>query len=180
MKEMRFHGRGGQGTVQACQLLVKSIVSDGRYAQFIPSFGVERKGSPVFGFFRSDNQEIRPKTQVYYPDVIVVMDDTLIGQVDIFDGVKDNTTVLINTRKSLEELKVPEAVKRVGTVDATDIARKTIGLEIPNTVMLGALAKFEENIRFETVSELVGRQFGEKNVQAAKAGYENLQIISRG
>lgn len=180
MKEMRFHGRGGQGTVQACQLLVKSIVKDGRYAQFIPSFGVERKGSPVFGFFRSDDQEIRPKSQVYNPDVIVIMDDTLLGQVDVFAGAKDNTTVLINSRKNLDELNVPEIIKKVGIVDATAIARKAIGLEIPNTAMLGALAKFEEGIEFDTLSKLVNSKFGEKNVQATIAAFENVQIFSRG
>lgn len=179
MKEMRFHGRGGQGTVQSAQLLVKSLVKDGKYAQFIPSFGVERKGSPVFGFFRVDDKPIRPKTQVYYPDVIVVLDDTLIGQVDVFAGAKENTSVLINTKKGIDKLNIPDSIKRVATVDATGIARQTIGAEIPNTVMLGALTKFED-INFSTLAEFIGQKFGEKNNQAAQAGYENVNIVARG
>ncbi|WP_460000566.1 2-oxoacid:acceptor oxidoreductase family protein [Paradesulfitobacterium aromaticivorans] len=176
---MRFHGRGGQGTVQAAQLLAKALVKDGKYAQFIPSFGVERKGSPVFGFFRVDEKSIRPKTQVYYPDVIVIMDDTLIDQVDVFGGAKENTSVIINTRKNLSDLGVPETIKHVATVDATRIARETIGVEIPNTVMLGALAKVE-NLNFATLAEFVAKQFGEKNVQAATVGYDKVEFGARG
>ncbi len=180
MKELRFHGRGGQGTVEACQLLTKALVNKGLYAQFIPSFGVERKGSPVFGFFRIDDKNIRPKTQVYDPDTIVILDETLIGQVDVFSSGKSFVTVVINTARPVAAFELPDHVKKIATVDATGIALDTIGAGIPNTVMLGALARVEESIDKITLSQYVANRFGEKNVLAFDHGFELTTILARG
>ena len=180
MRELRFHGRGGQGTVESCQLLTKALVQDGLYAQFIPSFGVERKGAPVFGFFRMDDKEIRPKTQVYNPDLIVISDETLIGLVDVFTSNKEECSVLINTKKPGSAFEIPDNVTKVATVDATTIALNLIGKDIPNTAMLGALAGIEDSINPETLTELVSRRFGELNTQAFRAGFERTAIWVRG
>ena len=180
MKELRFHGRGGQGTVEACQLLTKALVNKGLYAQFIPSFGVERKGSPVFGFFRIDDKDIRPKTEVYDPDIVVILDETLIDKVDVFRSGKSFVTVIINTGRSANAFKVPAHVKMIATVDATAIALDSIGVGIPNTVMLGALAKVEETIDRLTLSDYVGTRFGKENVLAFNQGYEKVSILVRG
>ena len=96
LKEIRLHGRGGQGVVKASQMVVKAAVEGGLHGQFIPFFGVERKGSPVFGYLRLSTEEIRRKTQIYEPDVLVIMDDTLVGLPQTYAGLKDGGTVLIN------------------------------------------------------------------------------------
>lgn len=108
LKEIRLHGRGGQGVVKASQMVVKAAVEGGLHGQFIPFFGVERKGSPVFGYLRLSTEEIRRKTQIYEPDVIVIMDDTLVGLPQTYAGLKDGGTVLINSTKPLSELGVPD------------------------------------------------------------------------
>ena len=108
MKEIRLHGRGGQGVVKASQIVVKAVVRAGGYGQFIPFFGVERKGSPVFGYLRISDQNIRRKMQVYYPDILVILDDTLVGLPDTYKGFKDGGTVIINSVKSAEDLGIPE------------------------------------------------------------------------
>ncbi len=179
MKELRFHGRGGQGTVEACQLLAKSLIKDGLYAQLIPSFGVERKGSPVFGFFRIDDKEIRPKTQVYDPDLIVILDETLIELVDVFSSNKAECSVLINTSKPGSAFNLPDNVTKVTTIDANTIAFDLIGSVIPNTVMLGALARFEDSINAETLAEFVFQRFGALNVKAFQAGLERTAFWVR-
>lgn len=179
MLEIRFHGRGGQGTVNAAQMLAKAMVKVGKYAQFIPAFGVERKGSPVFGYFRLDDQVIWPKNQVYYPDGVVIMDYSLLRQVPVFEGLKDGGFVVLNTKLAPEEVEVPDTVGTLACVDATAIAREVVGREIPNTVVLGALAKTRPAIDFDALGELIGERYGAKNRDAYRAGYERVRIISK-
>ena len=107
MKEIRLHGRGGQGVVKASHIVVKAAVSSGTHGQFIPFFGVERKGSPVFGFLRLSNEPIRRKTQVYEPDILMIFDDTLVKLPATYAGLKKGGTVIINSTKSIEALGVP-------------------------------------------------------------------------
>ena len=99
MQELRLHGRGGQGLVKASHLVVKTAVETGRYGQFIPFFGVERKGSPVFGFLRLSGEPIRRKTQVYEPDVLVVLDDSLLALPATCAGLKPGGTVIVNSAR---------------------------------------------------------------------------------
>lgn len=179
MREIRFHGRGGQGVVKSAQIIVQSVVEAGSYAHFIPSFGVERKGSPVFGFYRQDEKDIKTKSQIYSPDVIVIYDDSLIGLPVTLDGLKTDGLILINTEKSLEELKLPQEVAsaRVYVVDATNIALDTIKLDIPNTTMLGAYAKVVGGVDWEILKKHINKTFGQANVLAAEAGYESVKSI---
>lgn len=180
MREIRFHGKGGQGTVQACRLLAKVLILGGRHAQFIPAFGVERKGSPVYGYFRiSDDRPIRSNSQVYHPDLVVVMDDSLLHIVDVFKGVVDGGELLINTKKDVTELDLPATIGRIGRVDAFGIAAEVIGRDIPNTTMLGAIAAFVPGVDAESLFALVGGKFGEKNVLAARRGFAELQVGER-
>ncbi|MFR5780506.1 MAG: 2-oxoacid:acceptor oxidoreductase family protein [Oscillospiraceae bacterium] len=141
MKEIRLHGRGGQGVVKASQMVVKAAVEGGLHGQFIPFFGVERKGSPVFGYLRLSTEEIRRKTQIYEPDVLVIMDDTLVGLPQTYAGLKDGGTVLINSTKPLSELGVPDCAGVVAEVDATGISERLFGQNLPNTAVLGAFTK---------------------------------------
>jgi 2-oxoacid:acceptor oxidoreductase gamma subunit (pyruvate/2-ketoisovalerate family) len=181
MLEIRFHGRGGQGTVNAAQMLTRSLVKNGKYAQFIPAFGVERKGSPVYGYFRLDDAEIRPKNQVYFPDGVVVLDDSLFKDVDIYHGMKQNSFIVLNTKETVEEVaaKAPAEVREFAVLDATSIAREIVGREIPNTVVLGALAKLRSDINVESLKEMISEKYGEKNGQAFLAGHEQAHILKR-
>lgn len=176
MKELRFHGRGGQGVVKAAQIIVSSVVDTGKYAQFIPFFGVERKGSPVFGFLRVDENDIRIKTQVYTPEILVVFDDTLLSMEKTFEGLQKNGVVIINTKKTIEQLNLPENAKQVYLVDATGIALENINRNIPNTTMLGAFAKAcEEFINWEVLQKNIEIKFGDANVKSAQVAYEKVK-----
>ena len=175
MVEIRLHGRGGQGLVKASQMTVASVVENGKYAHFIPSFGVERKGSPVFGFLRLSEEPIRRKTQIYTPDVLVILDDTLIGLPETYEGLKEDGIVIINSTKNPTELNLPVNTGMVAIVDAAKISQDIIGRFIPNTPMLGALCKvLSDLVDKDTLFKYIGNTFGEKNVAAAQRAYDEV------
>lgn len=178
MKEIRLHGRGGQGVVTAAQILVDTVVTAGKYAHFIPFFGVERKGSPVYGFLRIDDKPIRIKSQVYDPHCVMVMDDTLLDGVPIFTGLRENGILVLNSNKNLEDLNLPKTVKTVALVDATKIALDIIKRDTPNTAMLGAFAKATGYINPETLYDKVSEVFGQENAKATLIAYENSKIYN--
>jgi 2-oxoacid:acceptor oxidoreductase gamma subunit (pyruvate/2-ketoisovalerate family) len=175
--EVRLHGRGGQGLVKAAHIIVKAAVEKGKYATFIPFFGVERKGSPVYGFLRLDDKPIRLKTQVYNPDCLVVFDDTLLEEVEVFEGIKDNAVLLLNTNRMLSELALPAEVATVGLVNATDIALQQLGRNIPNTTLLGAFCRVTGWIDLDIVQKLVAAEFGPENAAACAAGYAATTLV---
>lgn len=147
-----------------------------KYAQFIPFFGVERKGSPVFGFLRIDDKDIRIKTQVYTPKVLVVFDDTLLSMEKTFEGLQEDGVVIINTKKSIDELELPQNAKEVYLVDATGIAIENIKRNIPNTTMLGAFANAcKDFINWDILKQNIETKFGEANVKSAQVAYEKVQ-----
>lgn len=176
MIEIRLHGRGGQGVVKASQLVVRAAVAGGVYGQFIPFFGVERKGSPVFGYLRLSDAPIRRKTQVYEPDMLVIMDDTLISMPGTYSGLKEGGLVVINTKKSVERLGVPESCARIAAVDATGISEELFGKNIPNTAVLGAFAKASGLVDKELLFNEIAGAFGEKNREAAQRAYDSVSI----
>lgn len=180
MKEIRLHGRGGQGVVKASQMIVKAAVTGGAHGQFIPFFGVERKGSPVYGYLRLSESPIRRKHQIYEPDVIVIMDDTLVGMKETYAGVKEGATVLINTAHPLEKLLVPDCVANVVAVDASGISEKIIGRNMPNTPMLGAFAKAIGLVDKESLFDEIETMFGAANRQAAELAYESINYLKGG
>lgn len=180
MKEIRLHGRGGQGVVKASQMIVKAAVMGGLQGQFIPFFGVERKGSPVYGYLRLNNGEIRRKTQIYEPDVIVIMDDTLVGMKETYAGLREGGTVLINSVKPLEELLVPSCAGQVIAVDASGISEELFGKNLPNTAMLGAFVKAVGLVDREILFGEIEAVFGEKNRQAAEKAFDNTRWLKGG
>lgn len=180
MKEIRLHGRGGQGVVKAAHVIVKSIVNDGKYAQFIPFFGVERKGSPVYGFLRASDKDIRIKTQVYTPDILLVFDDSLLSDARIFEGFKPEGTLVLNTAKPVEELGLPFMPCCLATVDATKIALEVLGISIPNTVMLGAFSQVTGLVKMEQLLPEVEANFGKKNASLAVEGSRKIRIYTEG
>jgi pyruvate ferredoxin oxidoreductase gamma subunit len=175
MIEIRIHGRGGQGSVTAAELLAVAAFDDGREAQAFPAFGVERRGAPVLAFCRIDSEPIRIRSQIYKPDYVIVQDPTLMDTVDVLSGVKPDGTVLINTEHAAADLKL-DTTARVVTFPATQIALETLGRPIMNTAIMGAFAGISGAISFEAIERSIRHRFpgelGEKNVQAARKAYE--------
>jgi pyruvate ferredoxin oxidoreductase gamma subunit len=174
LRELRIHGRGGQGSVTAAELIAVAAFEGGLNAQAFPAFGVERRGAPVQAFVRFDTRKIRLRSQVYEPDYIIVQDPTLIKDVNVFSGVKPGGIVIVNTEKQ-PDYPIPEGVKVI-TIDATTIALETIGLPITNTALMGAFAAATGEIAFESLENALNHRFSgdlaKKNIQAARRAFE--------
>ncbi len=177
MFEIRFHGRGGQGAVLAAKILAKALVEEGKFVKAIPAFGFERRGAPVEAYLRYDDKEFRQITNIYNPDCIVCLDPTLAQTVNIFAGINENATWVQATKKNLDQLEVPERVTRVGLCDGFGLALEVLGRPITNSIMLGVLAKTTGIVSLESLNKgMATTAFRdallEKNVEAAKRGYE--------
>lgn len=180
LKEIRIHGRGGQGGVTAAELLAKAAFKEGKWVQAFPFFGAERRGAPVNAFARIADRPILIRSQVYSPDYVMVLDHTLLDVVDVTNGLKKDGVIIINTAKKPEEIGVKGY--RVATVDATSIALQlkllVAGLPVLNTPMLGAFAKATGEVKLESVIEAIKEAWpgaaGEKNAKAAALAYERL------
>ncbi len=180
MIEIRFHGRGGQGTVVASKILADAIAKEGNYVQAYPEFGVERRGAPVYAFIRIDDKLISDKSRIYEPDHVVVVDPTLADAIDVTEGLKEGGTIIINSDRKPEELGFPNKYKVV-TVDATKIAVKhklgTITAPIVNTAIVGAVVKILNLAKIESVLEAIKEDVPsnpEANVAAAKEAYDKV------
>ena len=181
MVEIRFHGRGGQGAVTSAEILAISAINSGKYAQAFPSFGPERRGAPVIAFSRISDEKILNRTKIYEPDIVVVLDSSIMNIVNVLEGLKENGIIVVNTGKSPDELK--KEFERddltVGTVNATKIALDTIGRPITNIVMLGALLKVKPLIELDSIFEPLKERFGkiaDKNIEASKLAYNQVKI----
>ncbi|WP_048147747.1 pyruvate/ketoisovalerate ferredoxin oxidoreductase subunit gamma [Palaeococcus ferrophilus] len=183
MMEIRFHGRGGQGAVTAANILAAAAFSEGKYVQAFPFFGVERRGAPVTAFTRIDDKPIRIKTQIYEPDVVVVLDPSLLEVVDVTSGLKEGGIVIVNTEKSKDEVLeiLKRKPKKLAIVDATGIALDVLGLPITNTSILGAIAKATGLVKIESVEAAIKETFsgalGEKNAKAAREAFEKTEVF---
>src|SRR5512141_2644652 len=123
MLEIRWHGRGGQGAVTSVEMLALAAIEEGKYAQGFPSFGPERRGAPVAAFNRVADKQIKVRSGIYHPDVVVVLDESLMGLVNVAEGLKPKGILLVNTAKTAAEVaKMLHFKGRVATVDATAIA----------------------------------------------------------
>ncbi len=177
MKEIRIHGRGGQGSVTAAELLAIAAFEDGLYSQAFPSFGVERRGAPVMAFVRLSDHTIRLRSQIYDPDYVIVQDSTLIEAVDVAGGLKADGMIIVNTEHKPEDLNL-ETEAAVRTIDATKIALDIIGKPIMNTVMLGAFAGASGEVTANSIKNAVRNRFpgtvGEKNADAVQDAYDRV------
>ena len=181
MLQIRFHGRGGQGVVTAAELLAIAAFEQGRHAQAFPSFGSERTGAPVVAFCRIDDREIRLREPIVAPDVLIVQDPTLLHQVDVFQGLRRDGYVLINSRRGFDELGLAEIGQRFRrerllTVPATEIALKHLGRPLPNAVLLGGFAALTGIVTLDAVAHAIRDKFTGKvadgNVAAATEAYQ--------
>jgi len=174
VKEVRIHGRGGQGSVTAAELLAVAAFEDGKYSQAFPFFGVERRGAPVTAFTRLGDRKIRLRSQIYEPDYVIVQDATLISAVDVTAGLKPEGIVIVNSEKSAEEVGIDAGID-VRTIDATGIALEIIGRPIVNTTLLGAFAGATGEISIDSIKQSVLVRFpgkiGRVNVQAAEKAF---------
>jgi pyruvate ferredoxin oxidoreductase gamma subunit len=185
--EIRWHARGGQGAKTASGLLAESAMSAGKFVQGFPEYGPERMGAPILAFNRIGDEPITIHSNVEEPDVVMVLDPSLIGPVDVTEGLKDNGILLVNTSKSPAEIKqkIGKDVK-VATLDASAISLDTIGRDIPNTPMMGALLKLVDILPFEDflarVKEDLTKKFHgrmnivEGNLSAMRRAHEEVQL----
>ena len=178
--EVRWHGRGGLGAVTSAELIARAAISEGKYAQSFPSFGPERRGAPVIAFLRISDEFIRTRTPIDEPDVVIVLDPGLLHAVDVTSGLKKNGRIIINSRKSPAELKSEFGYRwPTATVNATRIARETIGIPITNTAMIGALQRITEVVKMESLVEQLQERFGIRakgNIEAVNRAYKETAI----
>jgi pyruvate ferredoxin oxidoreductase gamma subunit/2-oxoisovalerate ferredoxin oxidoreductase gamma subunit len=183
MQEIRFHGRGGQGTVVASILLAKAFFKAGYEVQTFPLFGVERRGAPVEAYLRLDRQKILTRNNVYTPDHVVVQDAKLLQGVDVTKGLKPGGWILLNSPEPPEELNAFSGY-RLAFVDATQIAVKcdlgTRTHPIINTAMIGAFARMMGMPPLDIISEAIQAEITThpgKNIQASKEAYEQVRLM---
>lgn len=180
MLEIRFHGRGGQGAVTASKILALAAFNEGKYVISFPFFGTERRGAPVTSFTRIDDKRIFLRTQIYEPDGIVILDQSIIGSTDVMAGLKKDGFLVINSRKSPGELGLDH---RVVTVDATSIAiKQRLGNRanpIVNTAILGAFARANRSISLDSIVEATktaSPKNGDRNAMAVMEAYDLTKV----
>lgn len=180
MIEVRIHGRGGQGGVTSAELVALAAISEGKCAQAFPSFGPERRGAPVLSFIRVDEAPIRARYEVREPDVVVVLDPSLIQVANVTAGLKKDGIIIINTGKPIADIKAQHGISaRTATVDATRIAREVLGLPITNTTMIGALVKATGLVQMDSLIEPLKHRFGriaEKNIAVCQRAYAETEM----
>jgi pyruvate ferredoxin oxidoreductase gamma subunit len=185
--EIRWHGRGGQGAKTAALLFADAALSLGKYIQAFPEYGPERMGAPVQSFNRLADKPITLHCGITQPNIVVVLDPTLIGKVPIINGLPENGKIIINTNKKPSEIRKELNLKgaKVYTVDASSISKEKIGRDIPNTPMLGALVKVSNILNFDNMIKdtetKLKKKFAHKpeviqgNLEAMKKAYEEVQ-----
>jgi pyruvate ferredoxin oxidoreductase gamma subunit len=170
MVEIRFHGRGGQGAVTAAAVLARAAGFDDKYAQGFPAFGVERRGAPVRAFCRISEKPINTRSQVYSPDYVLVLDESLVHLPEIADGLKPDSVIIVNGEQMKTSFK-----QKVHFYDATSLALKILGKDIVNTAMLGVFAKKTKLVSLDSILKAVGENFSGKvlelNTQLIKEAY---------
>ncbi len=146
MIEIRWHGRGGQGAKTASLLLADAAFNTGKYIQGFPEYGPERMGAPITAYNRISTSPIRLHSNIYEPDYVVVVDDSLLESVPVTDGLKETGAIVINTTKNADELKsLLNGYKgKVYTIDARKVSEEALGKYFPNTPMLAAIVKVSE------------------------------------
>jgi pyruvate ferredoxin oxidoreductase gamma subunit len=181
MIEIRFHGRGGQGAVTSAEILALAAIGEGKFAQAFPSFGPERRGAPVVAFCRIDDKQIKIRANISEPDLVVVLDASLLKIVNVAAGLKANGILVTTSKDAAEKVKEDLKLKnRIGVVDAVKIASEVLGLPITNTTMLGSLVKASELLRRESFVPPLNHRFGriaQKNISAFERAYQETVLV---
>ena len=178
--EVRWHGRGGQGSVTSTEMVALAAINEGKFAQAFPNFGAERRGAPILAFNRISQNPIKIRSAVNYPDVVVVLDPNLLGIMNVTSGLEKQGVMVINTKKSISKIKAEFKIKQqVATVDAMAIAREVLGLPIVNTAILGAFVKATGLVKLESLFGPLKHRFGQmadRNIKACQRAYEEALI----
>jgi pyruvate ferredoxin oxidoreductase gamma subunit len=185
LTEIRWHGRGGQGVVTAGKMLAQVALNSGQYFQAFPDYGPERAGAPIRAFTRVSPEPIHKHCQIQRPGMVLVLDPTLLDSVNVAEGLKEDGVLLVNTDESPASVRqvVGFQTGKVFTVDATKIALETLGREITNTPMLGALVKATGILTVDDLVAQTRKQFGDKfgqeivdrNVEAIRRAADEVQ-----
>lgn len=177
LTEIKLIGRGGQGVVSGAEILGQAAILEGFHSTAIPRFGAERRGAPVFASCRVSDKEIRLNTLCYSPSYVLVIDPTVYRYIDIFQGLTNNGSIVLNTMKSPEDLGLSPG--NIWTVDANGIAIRIFGKAITNTVMLGAFCRISDLISIDSIEKAIVMQFppeiAEKNVSAVREAYKTVE-----
>ncbi len=183
MVEFRWHGRGGQGAWTASELLARTALDTGKYIQSFPEFGSERMGAPMTAFTRISTEPIRLHCAIYDPDVVIVLDNTLLKTVPVTAGLnRDDTCLIINSNQEPAVLKENLRVTKgkVWTVPATEIALRILGAPITNTALLGAVAKATEIVTLEGIHKTLKGRFrpdlAEKNFAVIQEAFKEAKV----
>lgn len=180
MKEIRIHGRGGQGNVTASEFLAEAAFADGLNAQAFPMFGSERHGAPVTAYVRISETPVRLRSQIYEPDYVIIQDASLFAGNDLLVGLKQGGLVVINSDQPPEAFGITGPFEVV-TVPATELALDIVGKPIINTIMVGAFAGASGEIHLEALEKSVRERYpgelGEKEVVAMRRAYDMVRSV---
>ena len=181
LMEIRYHGRGGQGAKTVALLFGEAALATGKYVQAFPEYGPERMGAPVQSFNRLSNEPITLHCAVTSPDVVVVLDPTLMETVNVTEGLGEEGSIIVNTNLSPGEMRKELGLKngKVFTLDASKIAQETIGLNIPNTPMMGALVKVVGFLEIDGVLEDTRKKLQKKFARKPEVIDGNIESIKR-
>jgi pyruvate ferredoxin oxidoreductase gamma subunit len=185
LTEIRWHGRGGQGAVTAAKMVAEVALGQKKYFQAFPEYGPERSGAPIVAFTRISDEPIQIYAGIEHPDIVVVLDPTLLSIVDVTQGAPDDAIVIVNTDLPPSQLREHYGLKghKLYTVAATRIATETIGRPIPNTPMVGALTRVAGLFPLDSVVDFMREDFSHKfppkvvegNIKALTRAYEEVQ-----
>ena len=181
LQEIRWHGRGGQGAWTASELLARAAIREGKYIQSFPEFGPERMGAPMRAFTRISDDPINLHCAIYSPDVVAVLDPTLLKTVPVTEGLKKDGVLVINTREPPAQLEKQLNFPRqqLWTISATDIAVDILGRPITNTAMLGAVARTAAIVNLKSIKEAVKQRFplkiAERNIKIVERAYSEVR-----
>ncbi|MFH1874828.1 MAG: 2-oxoacid:acceptor oxidoreductase family protein [Pseudomonadota bacterium] len=174
MIEIRFHGRGGQGSVTSAELVALAAIEEKKWAQSMPSFGPERRGAPVVAYLRVSEEPILVRAEVTKPDIVVVLDDSLLRILDVTAGLKKDGLLVVNTKHSEKEIHALTKFNgKLATVDALKIAMEELKVPITNTTMIGALLKAKELVKLDSIKAQIKARFN------AKLAERNISALDR-
>lgn len=181
--EIIFYARGGQGAKTAAEIIAQAAVNEGKFVQAFPQFGPERSGAPTKTFVRISNQEIRTHEPIIDPDLVLVLDETILDSQKVTDNLDKDEFLIVNTRKSAQDIKSQlNFYGKVYPIDANGISMEIVGQPRPNTVILGKFVQVTEIVKLESVIEefkkifadKIGKEATEKNVRAIEKAYDSI------
>ncbi len=183
--EVRFHGRGGQGVVTAADILAVAAFKEGYHTLSFPTFGAEKRGTPVASFLRISDEPIVVRDEIYNPDYVVVLDPTVMESVNVVAGIKEGGIIIFNHPKSADELekeiKADELNVKVVSMNATKLAMEVLGRPITNTIMVGAFAGASRVITLETLIDTIYEWFSgdiaRKNAKLVEDAYRYMMEV---